>query len=54
MAAGLRMSTSAWDVLALEDLFLAGFCLAVFLAGLELFALDFFDFGGFEYKKNRA
>lgn len=48
MAAGLRMSTSVLVDLALEDLFLGVLGLPVFLAGLELWDLDFLDLGGFE------
>lgn len=48
MAAGLRMSTSVLVDLALEDLFLGVFGLPVFLAGLELWDLDFLDLVGFE------
>lgn len=50
MAAGLRMSTSVLVDLALEDLFLGVFGLPVFLAGLELWDLDFLDLAGFEKK----
>lgn len=41
MAAGLRMSTSVLVDLALEDFFLGVFGLPVFLAGRELWDLDF-------------
>lgn len=47
MAAGLRMSTSVLVDLALEDFFLGVFGLPVFLAGLELWDLDFLDLVGF-------
>ena len=50
MAAGLRMSTSVLVDLALEDLFLGVFGLPVFLAGLELWDLDFLGLVGFEEK----
>lgn len=46
MAAGLRMSTSFLLDLALEDLFLGVFGLPLFLAGLELWDLDFLDLVG--------
>lgn len=52
MAAGLRMSTSVLAVLALADLFLGVFGLPVFLAGLELWDLDFLDLVGFEENKS--
>lgn len=52
MAAGLRMSTSVLAVLALADLFLGVFGLPVFLAGLELWDLDFLDLVGFEGNKS--
>lgn len=50
MAAGLRMSTSVWGDLALDDLFGDSFLLAVFFVGLELldFVVDFIDWVGFE------
>lgn len=51
MAAGLRMSTSVLVVLALADLFLGVFGPPVFLAGLELWDLDFLDLVGFEENK---
>lgn len=46
MAAGLRMSTSFLLDLALEDLFLGVFGLPLFLAGRELWDLDFLDLVG--------
>lgn len=51
MAAGLRMSTSVLVELALEDLCLGFFGLPVFLAGLELWELDFLDLVGLEVIK---
>lgn len=48
MAAGLRMSTSVLVDLALEDFFLGVFGLPVFLAGRELWDLDFLILVGFE------
>lgn len=47
MAAGLRTSTSVLVDLALEDLFLGVLELPAFLAGLELWDLDFLDLVGF-------
>lgn len=52
MAAGLRMSTSVLVDLALEDLRLGVFGPPVFLAGLELWELDFLDLVGLEVIKN--
>lgn len=52
MAAGLRMSTSVLVDLALEDLCLGVFGLPVFLAGLELWELDFLDLVGLEVIQN--
>ena len=48
LAAGLKMSPSVLVVLALDDLFLGVFRPPVFLAGLELWDLDFLDLAGFE------
>lgn len=45
------MSTSFFVDLALDDLFLSVFGLPLFLAGLELWDLDFLDLVGFERNK---